>query len=148
MRNEVFNVLICYSKENLLKNFFTDHIIQKENQYYLDFNKSIPSNNKNKYSLWGTKRLGKLFDMGIIEHIVFFSTDKTPAIDWVKNISPLYPEIEFNYSYHDEMKTQFQGELIIKDGKIKNESYSNLKNYNPYCKSTNYNKEIYLQLVY
>ena len=92
--------------------------------------------------------MGKLFDMGIIEHIVFFSTDKTPAIDWIKNISPLYPEIGFSYSYHDEMKSQFQGELNIKNGKIKNETHTSLKKQNLYIKQTNYNREIYQQLVY
>ena len=46
MRNEVFNVLICNGTEKLLKNFFKQHIIQKNTRYYWDFNKSIPSEKK------------------------------------------------------------------------------------------------------
>jgi len=148
MKNEVFNVLICNGTEKILKNFFKHHIIQKHTRYYWNFGKSIPCSANNEYKLWGTTGLGKLFDMGIIEHIVFFSTNKTPAIDWVKNISPLYPEIEFNYTYRDEMEIKFQGELIIKNGKIKNESHTNLKKINSYQKPNNYNIYIFQKLVY
>lgn len=99
----------------------------------IDFNVSVPCSSDNedwfnwRILNWGTKWSAydtltkKIWDdedkTKLKEIVYLINTAWTPPIQWLKNTSEKYPEIEFELKY-EEPNMNFSGIYTVKDGEI------------------------------